>query len=131
VRVSDYTIKNLKDDVEDQAAKHGLSPDLEARFAREDLGVSQVSVSYERLGPGFKQPFGHSHGADEEVYVVVGGAGKMKLGDELVDVRRWDAIRVPPQTFRSFAAGPDGLELLAIGPASSGDARTEPAPWEN
>jgi mannose-6-phosphate isomerase-like protein (cupin superfamily) len=129
-QVSGYTIKNLKDDVEDQAVKHGLSPDLEARFAREDLGVSQVSVSYERLGPGFKQPFGHRHGKDEEVYVVVGGGGRMKLGDELVDVRRWDAIRVSPETFRSFAAGPDGLELLAIGPAGSGDARTEPAPWD-
>ena len=128
--MSSYTIKNLKEDVEDQAAKHGLAPDLEARFAREDLGVSQVSVSYERLGPGFKQPFGHRHGNDEELYVVVGGSGHVKLGDELVDVGRWDAIRVSPETFRSFAAGPDGLELLAIGPASSGDAQTGPAPWD-
>jgi uncharacterized cupin superfamily protein len=129
--VSGYTIKNLKHDVEDQAAKHGLSPNLEARFAREDLGVSQVSVSYERLGPGFKQPFGHRHGNDEELYVVVGGSGQMKLGDELVDVGRWDAVRVSPETFRSFAAGPDGLELLAIGPASSGDAKTAPADWDH
>jgi uncharacterized cupin superfamily protein len=129
-RVSGYTIKNLKDDVEDQAAKHGLSPDLEARFARGDLGSEQVGVSYQRLAPDFRQPFAHHHGADEELYVVVGGGGRMRLGDDVVELRRWDAVRVSPGTVRSLAAGPEGLEVLAIGPASSGDAKTAPAGWD-
>jgi uncharacterized cupin superfamily protein len=127
--VSGYTIKNIKDDVEDQAAKHGLSPDLEARFVRGDLGLAQVGLSYQRLQPGATQPFGHRHGQDEEVYVVIGGSGRMKLGDEVVDIRRWDAIRVAPETFRSLAAGDDGLEVLAIGPATSGDAQPGPSGW--
>jgi mannose-6-phosphate isomerase-like protein (cupin superfamily) len=128
--VSSYTIKNLRDDVEDQAVTHGLAPDLEARFARNDLGSEQVGLSYQRLGPDFKQPFAHHHGEDEELYVVVGGGGRMRLGDEVVELRRWDAVRVAPGTVRSLAAGPDGLEVLAIGPASSGDAKTAPASWD-
>lgn len=127
--MSGYTIKNLRDDVEDQAAKHGLSPNLEARFAQRELGSEQVGVSYQRLAPDFKQPFAHHHGAHEELYVVVGGSGRMRLGDELVELRRWDTVRVSPGTVRSLAAGPEGLEVLAIGPAGSGDAKTAPAEW--
>ena len=127
--MSGYTIKNLKDDVEDQAVKHGLSPELEARFARDDLGSEQVGISYQRLAPDFKQPFAHHHGEHEELYVVVGGGGRMRLGDESVELRRWDAVRVSPGTVRALAAGPEGLEVLAIGPAGSGDARTAPADW--
>src|ERR687895_928870 len=124
--VSGYTIKNLREDVEDVAVKHDLSPNLEARFAQRDLGSEQVGVSYQRLAPDFKQPFAHHHGEHEELYVVVGGGGRMRLGDELVELRRWDAVRVSPGTVRSLAAGPEGLEVLAIGPASSGDAKTAP-----
>ncbi len=54
-------------------------------------------------------------GTQEEVYVVLSGDGKVKLDDELRDVRPWDIVRVAPGTFRGFAAGADGLELLAIG----------------
>ena len=49
------------------------------------------------------------------MYVVLGGSGRVKLDDELLDLRVWDIVRVAPQTVRGFSAGPEGLELLAIG----------------
>ena len=114
-----FTIKNLKD-VEDQAPNFGLSPHVEARMARVPLELENSGISYQRLAPNFRQPFGHKHKTQEEVYVVVGGTGKVKLGDEVVELKQWDAVRVAKDTMRAFEAGPDGIELIAIGAPSTG-----------
>jgi mannose-6-phosphate isomerase-like protein (cupin superfamily) len=114
-----YTIKNLKEEVEDAAPKFGLSPNLEARFAREALESEGTGVSYQRLAPNARIPFGHKHERQEEVYVIVGGSGRVKLEDEVVDVRQWDAVRVGPDVTRCFEAGPDGVEFVAFGAPTS------------
>jgi mannose-6-phosphate isomerase-like protein (cupin superfamily) len=127
--VADYTLTNLKD-VEDQAPKFGLSPNLEARFARNDLGLENSALSYQRLAPGFRVPFGHKHKQQEELYVILNGSGLLKLGEEIVDVRQWDVVRVPKETTRNFEAGPEGLELLAFGAPNTGPQDAEPtAGW--
>jgi mannose-6-phosphate isomerase-like protein (cupin superfamily) len=119
--MSGYSIKNLKE-VEDSATQFGLSPSLEARFARKALDGENAGLSYQRLAPNFRVPFGHKHGAQEEIYVLVNGSGRVKLDDEVVDVKQWDAIRVEPGTMRAFEAGPDGAELIAFGAGAPGDA---------
>jgi hypothetical protein len=73
--VTGYTIVNLKE-IEDQAPKFGHSPDLEARFARVPLGLENSGLSYFRLAPNFRIPFGHKHLQQEEVYVLVGGSAR-------------------------------------------------------
>ncbi len=127
--MTSYTVMNLRE-VEDAAPKFGLSPGLEARFAKGPLGLEQSGVSLQRLAPRFRTPFGHRHGRQEELYVVVGGSGRAKLGDEIVELRTWDAVRVPPETMRAFEGGPEGIELLAFGAPSTGDlaADAEQAP---
>ena len=40
-----------------------------------------------------------------------------------------DALRVAPDTKRAFAAGPDGLELLAFGTHHDDDAVPDESPW--
>jgi mannose-6-phosphate isomerase-like protein (cupin superfamily) len=127
-----YTVKNLKE-IEDAAPKFGLSPGLEARFARHELGGEQTGLSYQRLAPGFRIPFGHRHAGQEEVYVVVSGGGRMKLDDDVIDVREWDAVRVASGTMRGFEAGPVGAEILAFG-ATEGkpnDAEMEQGWWSD
>jgi mannose-6-phosphate isomerase-like protein (cupin superfamily) len=109
-----YTIKNLKE-VEDAAPRFGMAPGMEARFARRALETERLGVSYERYAPNFRGPFGHRHAEQEEVYVILGGSGRVKLDDEVVDLKQWDAVRVAPETMRNFEAGPEGLELLAVG----------------
>jgi hypothetical protein len=48
----------------------------------------------------------------------------MKIGDEVVDVKQWDSIRVSPDTPRAFEGGSEGIEFLAFGAGESGDADT-------
>jgi mannose-6-phosphate isomerase-like protein (cupin superfamily) len=128
--MSDYTHLNLKD-VEDQAPKFGLSPDMEFRMARVPLEMENAGVSYLRVGPNFRIPFGHTHKNQEEVYLVVSGGGRIKLGDDVRELKQWDAVRVHKDTMRGFEAGPDGVELIAIGAPNTGpgDALTEQGWW--
>ena len=60
-------------------------------------------------------PFGHTHCEQEEVYVVVSGSALVRVGDEEIELARWDAIRVAPGVWRGLAGGPDGAEVLAFG----------------
>jgi mannose-6-phosphate isomerase-like protein (cupin superfamily) len=122
--MSDYTHLNLKD-VEDQAPKFGLSPDLEFRMARVPLEMENAGVSYLRVAPNFRIPFGHTHKNQEEVYLVVSGGGRIKLGDDVRDLKQWDAVRVHKDTMRGFEAGPDGMEVIAIGAPNTGPGDAE------
>jgi mannose-6-phosphate isomerase-like protein (cupin superfamily) len=88
---------------------------MEARFGRKHLDSEHLGISYFRYGAGYKPPIGHRHREQEEAYVVVGGSGRVKLDDEIVELREWDVIRVSPQVVRGFEGGPNGLELIAIG----------------
>ena len=111
--MADYSHLNLKDDVENAAEKFGLAPDMETRFGRNVLGLQGGGFSYQKLAPN----------------VVLAGSGKMKLADEVRELKQWDAIRVAPTLARAFAAGPDGMELLAIGFGQGGEASMIEQPW--
>jgi mannose-6-phosphate isomerase-like protein (cupin superfamily) len=109
---SRFTVRNLKE-IEDSAGEH--APDIEARFARRHIDSDHLGVTYIRYAGGVRAPMGHSHREQEEVYVIVNGSGRIKLDDEIVELREWDLVRVAPETVRGIEAGPDGLELIAIG----------------
>jgi uncharacterized cupin superfamily protein len=128
--MADYTVVNLKE-VEDQAPKFGLSPQLEARMARVALGLENSGVSYQRIAPSFRVPFGHKHRNQEEIYVLVSGSARIKLEDEVVDLKPFDAVRVAKDTMRGFEAGPEGAEFIAIGAPNTGpgDADTVQGWW--
>jgi mannose-6-phosphate isomerase-like protein (cupin superfamily) len=134
--VAEYTVANLKTDVEDQAPNFGMSPDMEARFARQTLELQSSGVSYQKVTANFRVPFGHTHSKQEEVYVIVSGGGRMKLEDEIVEVKQWDAVRVAAGTWRGFEAGPEGAELLAYGArcgmaSDENDVDMEPGWWSD
>jgi uncharacterized cupin superfamily protein len=128
--MADYTLVNLKE-VEDQAPKFGLAPNVEMRMARVALGLQNSGVSYQRLAPKFRLPFGHKHNQQEEIYVVINGGARVKLEDEVVELKPLDAVRVPKDTMRGFEAGPEGVELIAIGAPNTGpgDADTVQGWW--
>ena len=128
--MADYTVVNLKE-VEDQAPRFGLSPQLEMRMARVALGLQNSGVSYQRLAPNLRLPFGHKHRNQEEVYVLVGGSVRVKLDDDVADLKPFDAVRVPKDTMRGFEAGPEGAEFIAIGAPNTGpgDADTVQGWW--
>ena len=108
-----FTHINLVDDVEDMAPRFGY--DAESRFARKPLELEKSGLSLFRLKPGFRFPFGHDHSEQEEVYVVLQGSARIKVEDEVIELRPYDALRVSPGTPRGIEGGPDGAELLAFG----------------
>ena len=125
---SGYTHINLED-VEDMAPRFGLGEMGESRFANRALSTSGTGVSHQRLRPGVRQAFGHRHQHAEEVVVVLAGSGRVKIDDEVRDVRARDAIRLAPTTGRAFEAGPEGLELLVFSAKRPGDAVMDPTFW--
>ena len=110
--MADFTIINLLE-VEDSVA--GRMGGLEGRFARTSLDSRDLGVSHFRYAPDMRAPMGHRHGQQEEAYIVAGGSGQVLLDGEVHELRQWDVVRVAPQVVRAFAAGPQGLELIAIG----------------
>jgi mannose-6-phosphate isomerase-like protein (cupin superfamily) len=126
-----YTRRNLRTDVDDQAVAFGFAPSLEFRVARDALETTESALSFMRLAPGFRVPFGHHHERQEEIYVLVTGSARLKLDDEILDLEPWDAVRIERSTVRGIEGGPAGAELLLFGAprVGSGDAVVEQAWW--
>ncbi len=60
--------------------------------------------------------------------MLVGGSARAKLDDEVVELKPWDAIRVPAETMRNFEAGPEGAEYITFGAHNTENRDTEPVP---
>jgi quercetin dioxygenase-like cupin family protein len=124
----DYAIVNLLD-MEDSV--QGRVPGMEGRFSRKHLGSRDLGVSHWRFAPNTRNPVAHSHREQEEAYVVVSGSGRVRLDDEIRDIGQWDVIRIGPPVVRAFEAGPDGLDLIAVGgpKPEGGDGVVSESPW--
>ena len=116
---------NIRKDLKDLGSNFDGPPDLEFRSATAALELKESALSYQRIPAGYRFPYGHTHTRQEEVYVVVRGSGRMKVDDEIVELNEWDAVRVPPGTWRGYEAGPEGLEILVIGAPHLGEAPRE------
>jgi mannose-6-phosphate isomerase-like protein (cupin superfamily) len=95
------------------------------------LELEQFGLSYQRIAPNFRLPFAHKHKNQEEAYVVVSGSMRAKVGDDILDLKQWDVLRVDKDTVRGFEAGPEGAELIAVGAPNTGpgDAETTNDWW--
>ena len=113
--MADYTLLNLRTDVEDMAIKFGMGDGIEAHFARTALNLEKSGLSYFKLGSDYRLGFGHIHTEQEEIYLVISGTARAKLDDEEIELGPLDAVRIPPGTMRSMGAGPEGAELIAFG----------------
>ncbi|HEY8103432.1 MAG TPA: hypothetical protein VIE18_02885 [Gaiellaceae bacterium] len=130
--MSGYTKTNLKQDVENAAAKFGMPDDMQARFGRSAIEGKSLGVSHIKLEPNFRIPFGHKHADQEEVYVIVRGSARIKVEDEIVELGEWDAIRFDTDTMRNVEAGPDGVEYIAFGAGDDPrDADMTPDWWSD
>jgi hypothetical protein len=123
--MADYTKLNLKEDVEDQAPKFELSPEMEYRPGRASLDLQNSGISFFGLAPNFRVPFG------QEVYIVVDGTARLKLDDEIIELKPWDAVRISKETMRNLEGGPEGAKIILFGApnAGSGDAQMQLGWW--
>lgn len=116
-----FSLANLRADAPDVGSNFDGDPGLEFRPGTALLGLEHCGLSFQRVPAGVRFPYGHTHATQEEVFVVTRGSGRFKLDDDIVEVAEYDAVRVPPGTWRGYEAGPDGLEFLVIGAPSLGD----------
>ena len=110
--MSRHTIVNLK---QIEASEGARANGVDAHFGRSHLDSEHLGVSYFRYPPDSARRIGHHHREQEEAYVVVAGSGQVRLDDEVFDLDQWDVVRVAPDVVRGFRAGPDGLEVIAVG----------------
>ena len=69
-----FTLRNIKQDLEDIGSRFEGAPDLEFRAATKALELERSALTYQRVPPGYRFPYGHTHEKQEEVYVVLAGA---------------------------------------------------------
>jgi quercetin dioxygenase-like cupin family protein len=111
-RMSSFASVNLLE-VEDSVGERAAG--VEGRFGRKHLESRDLGISLFRYAANLRSPMAHSHREQEEAYVVVSGSGRILLDDEVQDLRLWDVVRVAPEVVRAFEAGPDGLDVIAVG----------------
>jgi quercetin dioxygenase-like cupin family protein len=112
--MSDFTKLNLMDDVPDSMLEHAPG-EIEGRFTRSRVNTQDFGVSRFTYAANVRSPSGHHHREQEEAYLVISGGGRVLLDDEPHDLRQWDVVRVGPSVVRAFEAGPEGLDLVAVG----------------
>jgi mannose-6-phosphate isomerase-like protein (cupin superfamily) len=124
--MSGYTKVNLQD-LNNSSQTEGN----EAHFSRKFLDSKELGVSLFRFMPNYKSGRAHKHRVQEEVYVVIKGSGRILLDDKVEELKPWDTVRVASETVRSFASGPEGLEIIAIGgnKPEEGDGEPQDAEW--
>jgi mannose-6-phosphate isomerase-like protein (cupin superfamily) len=103
---------------------------VEGRFTRTAMGARDIGVSRFTYAPNFRSPTAHHHREQEEAYLIIAGSGRILIDTEAHDLRQWDVIRVGPSAVRAFEAGPDGLDVVAVGgpkPEGGDGVLAEPA----
>ena len=97
------------------------------RYRARRLGVAAGGVTsglrHLAIAPGANGYPRHCHSAEEELFVIVGGSGTVRVGDEEAPVRAGHVLARPAGTglAHSFRAGPEGLECLAYGQRDTND----------
>ena len=64
------------------------------QFVKEATGATSCEISFGTMPTGQAVPFFHSHKANEENYIILSGAGKFQVDDEVFDISGGSVIRV-------------------------------------
>ena len=81
-------------------------------LAHRNSSIRNQSLAEARLAPG-QSTTAHFHPKSEEIYYILTGEGRMRLGDEVRQVGPGDAIAIPPGTVHQLPnTGRKVLKLL-------------------
>jgi mannose-6-phosphate isomerase-like protein (cupin superfamily) len=81
-------------------------------LAHRNSSIRHQSLAEARVAPG-QTTTPHYHPRTEEIYYILSGEGKMRIGDELRRVGPGDAVAIPPgQTHQITNAGDETLKFL-------------------
>ena len=104
--------------------------ELDLRILRGRLRCEHLGVSYLRFGAGWRMTLGHRHPpGGEEVYVLVEGRARIKVGDRILSMAAPSAIRVAAEQFRAIrAVGEAPAVFVVVGYPIEDPTETEFAP---
>jgi hypothetical protein len=103
--------------------------ELDLRILRGRLQCEHVGVSYLRFGAGWHMTLGHRHPpGGEEVYVLVEGRARIKIGDQILSMEAPSAIRVAGDQFRAIRAVGEAAVFVVVGYPIEDPNETEFAP---
>lgn len=72
------------------------------QFVKETTGATSCEISFGTLPSGAAVPFFHSHKANEENYIILSGAGRFQVNDEVFDIAEGSVVRVSPGCDRNI-----------------------------
>lgn len=72
------------------------------QFIKEATGATSCEISFGTLPSGAAVPFFHSHKANEENYIILSGAGRFQVNDEVFDIAEGSVVRVSPGCDRNI-----------------------------
>ena len=94
----------------------GAGPGGAVRFVRRELGCEAFGINWFELAPDTPgREHNEADSGQEEVNVVVAGAGHWRVEGEEVPVKVGTFLRFDPETTRQPVAGPDGMTFVAVG----------------
>lgn len=64
------------------------------QFVKDASGATSCEISFGSLPTGAAVPFFHSHKANEENYIILSGAGRFQVNDDVFDVAEGSVVRV-------------------------------------
>ncbi len=77
------------------------------------LGAKQLGARLWRLKPG-QASTRHRHFEQEELYLLLEGSGRMRVGDELLTLAPLDAVLVEPESARQLFNDTDADQLWLV-----------------
>jgi mannose-6-phosphate isomerase-like protein (cupin superfamily) len=84
-------------------------------FLKEDLGLTGMELSLNKVPPGAQSPFLHHHVEHEELYLFVRGRGQFQVDGKAFDVREGTVVRVAPAGVRGLRnSGPEDLYYVCV-----------------
>ena len=115
------TIVSLAE-VEAEPYAHGSYAGLDTDLGRA-AGSKLSGLRHAILAPGKASCPAHWHTAEEELFVVLAGAGEVELGEERFPLTPGSLVGRPPGSGveHLLRAGPEGLTYLAYGTRAIGD----------
>jgi uncharacterized cupin superfamily protein len=77
------------------------------------LGAQRLGARLWRLGPG-QASTKHRHRSQEELYVLLEGTGRVRVGDELLTLDPLSAVAIEPGTVRQLFNDTDADQLWLV-----------------
>lgn len=72
------------------------------QFVKDATGSTSCEISFGTLPTGAEVPFFHSHRENEENYIILSGAGRFQVDEDVFDVAEGSVIRVATNSDRNI-----------------------------